>query len=64
MGNAYEREGEVKDDVNFLVWVFNSNFVILINGILEEELVCVWWGGVKMSLICLSILNLKCIWDI
>lgn len=38
MGNGHEREGEVKDDVNFLVWVFNTNSAISASGIVEEEL--------------------------
>lgn len=63
MGNGYERDGEVEDDVNFLGWVFNGNSAISANGILEEKLVCVSWGGAKMSP-SLDMLSLKCTWDI
>lgn len=53
----------MKDDVNFLVGLFNGNSAISTNGILEEEFVCVWWRGAKMSSN-LKTLSLKCIWDI
>lgn len=62
-GHEREREREKEDDVNFLVWVVNGKPAISANGILKEKLVCVSWGGVKMSS-SWDILSLKWVWDI
>lgn len=58
-----DREREVKDDANFLVWELHGNSAMSTNGILERSWYVCDGEGPKGSS-SLDTLSLECTWDI